>query len=201
MRNFFLLLNFALILQVLCDEHDHVYRANAEVVLWMNTVGPYSNRQETYNYFSLPFCKGYKTTIEHYHETLGEALLGVELEFSGLDIRFNVEQPKTEYCKKTLSSNEAEAMIFAVEHNYWYQMYIDELPLLALVGEKDNGTAFIYTHKKFEIGYNGNQIVLADVVAESRRELKPNQELSFTYEVSWKQSDVNFDKRFEVFNY
>uniref|UniRef100_A0A183BKN8 Transmembrane 9 superfamily member n=1 Tax=Globodera pallida TaxID=36090 RepID=A0A183BKN8_GLOPA len=77
-------------------------------------------------------------------------------------------------------------------------LYIDELPpVWALVGEKDNGTAFIYTHKKFEIGYNGNQIVLADVVAESRRELKPNQELSFTYEVSWKQSDVNFDKRFE----
>lgn len=54
----------------------------------MNTVGPYSNRQETYSYFSLPFCKGTKETIEHYHETLGEALLGVELEYSGLDIRF-----------------------------------------------------------------------------------------------------------------
>lgn len=39
--------------------------------------------------------KGFKTTIEHYHETLGEALLGVELEHSGLDIRFKVDQPKT----------------------------------------------------------------------------------------------------------
>jgi transmembrane 9 superfamily member 3 len=54
----------------------------------MNTIGPYSNRQETYSYFSLPFCKGTKENIEHYHETLGEALLGVELEYSGLDIRF-----------------------------------------------------------------------------------------------------------------
>lgn len=54
----------------------------------MNTVGPYHNRQETYEYYSLPFCKGDKKTISHYHETLGEALQGVELEFSGLDVIF-----------------------------------------------------------------------------------------------------------------
>lgn len=70
------------------DEHDHLYKDNDEVVLWMNTIGPYSNRQETYSYFSLPLCKGSKKDIEHYHETLGEALLGVELEHSGIDIRF-----------------------------------------------------------------------------------------------------------------
>lgn len=54
----------------------------------MNTVGPYNNRQETYEYYSLPFCSGPKSTIGHYHETLGEALQGTELEYSGLDIDF-----------------------------------------------------------------------------------------------------------------
>lgn len=54
----------------------------------MNTVGPYHNRQETYNYFSLPFCRGTKTEISHYHETLGENIIGVELEYSGVDIDF-----------------------------------------------------------------------------------------------------------------
>ncbi len=54
----------------------------------MNTVGPYHNRQETYAYFSLPFCRGSKVSIGHYHETLGEALLGVELDFSGLNLQF-----------------------------------------------------------------------------------------------------------------
>jgi len=62
-----------------------------EVVLWMNTVGPYHNRQETYSYFSLPFCPGPKKDISHYHETLSEALQGVELVFSGLDIDFKGE--------------------------------------------------------------------------------------------------------------
>ena len=57
----------------------------------MNTVGPYHNRQETYGYFSLPFCAGPKESISHYHETLGEALQGTELEFSGLQIEFKAE--------------------------------------------------------------------------------------------------------------
>ena len=61
------------------------YSNHEVVVLWMNTVGPYHNRQETYTYFSLPFCKGPRKEIGHYHETLGEAL---QLEFSGLEISF-----------------------------------------------------------------------------------------------------------------
>lgn len=65
------------------------YNDGEEVVLWMNTVGPYHNRQETYAYFSLPFCSGSKSSISHYHETLSEALQGVELEFSGYEIEFN----------------------------------------------------------------------------------------------------------------
>ena len=64
------------------------YAPGEEIIIWMNTVGPYHNRQETYEYYSLPFCKGHKKTISHYHETLGEALQGVELEFSGLDVKF-----------------------------------------------------------------------------------------------------------------
>jgi hypothetical protein len=64
------------------------YADNDEVVLWANTVGPYHNRQETYSYFSLPFCAGPTKDISHHHETLADALQGVELEFSGLDIDY-----------------------------------------------------------------------------------------------------------------
>ena len=35
---------------------------------------------------------GPKQTISHYHETLGEALQGTELEFSGLEIEFKGKQ-------------------------------------------------------------------------------------------------------------
>lgn len=64
------------------------YKDSEEVVLWMNTIGPYPNRQERYKYFSLPFCRGSKPSVSHHHETIAEALQGVELEFSGIDIDF-----------------------------------------------------------------------------------------------------------------
>ena len=76
---------------LIVDDAMAQYEDHEEVVLWMNTVGPYHNRQETYAYFSLPFCVGTKQTISHYHETMSEALQGVELEFSGYEIDFKGE--------------------------------------------------------------------------------------------------------------
>lgn len=64
------------------------YKNDEQVVLWMNTVGPYYNQQETYSYTSLPFCLGSQKEVGHHHETIGEALQGVELTFSGIDIKF-----------------------------------------------------------------------------------------------------------------
>lgn len=75
-------------INILFHFYFYQYDDHEEVVLWMNTVGPYHNRQETYAYFSLPFCVGTKQSINHYHETLSEALQGVELEFSGYEIEF-----------------------------------------------------------------------------------------------------------------
>ena len=98
---------------VMCDEHDHVYSDRDEVVLWMNTVGPYHNRQETYGYFTLPFCVGPKESISHYHETISEALQGTELEFSGLQIDFKADIHKSEYCKVKLDDDNLKAFLYA----------------------------------------------------------------------------------------
>ncbi|CAG2177595.1 unnamed protein product, partial [Oppiella nova] len=43
---FVCLLVVCLISDTISDEHSHTYEDNEEVVLWMNTVGPYHNRQE-----------------------------------------------------------------------------------------------------------------------------------------------------------
>lgn len=183
------------------DEHDHKYQDNEEVVLWMNTVGPYDNRQETYTYLSLPFCVGPKASISHYHETLGEALLGVELEFSGLDILFKAPVAKTTYCDITLDSAKLQAFIYAVKNRYWYQMYIDGLPIWGIVGEHDesDNSYYLWTHKKFEIGYNGNRIVDVNLTSEVKTKLVLNQKIFLTYEVIWKPSTVRFEERFDKY--
>lgn len=33
------------------------YADGEKVTLWVNKVGPYNNPQETYNYYTLPFCR------------------------------------------------------------------------------------------------------------------------------------------------
>ena len=55
------------------DEHDHLYKEKEEVVLWMNTIGPYSNRQETYSYFSLPLWSVKRLNLFSYLSFLAEA--------------------------------------------------------------------------------------------------------------------------------
>ena len=115
------------------------YQDGEEVVVWMNTVGPYHNRQETYSYFSLPFCHGPKVTISHYHETLGEALQGTELEHSGLNMEFRTNVPKTEYCQVNLDETTLKSFMYAVKNHYWYQMYVDDLPVWGIVGDNEAG--------------------------------------------------------------
>ncbi|KAK0182565.1 hypothetical protein PV327_000690 [Microctonus hyperodae] len=203
----FVVLGIITVNLIQADEHNHVYEDNEEVVVWMNTVGPHRNRQETYSYYSLPFCHGSKDTINHHHETLSEALQGIELQSSGLDVEFKVSVPKTEICAIKLDEESARAFTYAVKNAYSYQMYIDNLPIIGAVGGKEsddegNGESqyYIWTHKKFDIGYRGNQIVDVNLtIDENKAKLIPNTKVQFTYEVNWKKSDVKFEDRFDKY--
>ncbi|XP_071875643.1 transmembrane 9 superfamily protein member 3 [Bombus fervidus] len=185
------------------DEHTHIYEDNDEVVLWMSTVGPYHNRQETYSYYSLPFCMGTKDVINHYHETFSEALQGIELKFSGLEIEFKADIAKMDYCQIKLTEESEKAFIYAVKNQYWYKMYMDDLPIWGVVGEpeENNGVVsyYIWTHKKFDIGYNGKQIVDVNLTSENKVKLVQDAAISFSYEVNWKKSNVKFEDRFDKY--
>jgi transmembrane 9 superfamily protein 3 len=177
-----------------CDEHTHKYELNEEVVLWVNTVGPYHNRQETYPYFSLPFCLGNKPAINHYHETLGENLLGVELEFSGLFITYKGDQTKTMYCSVELTKDKFDLFAYAIKNHYWYQMYTDDLPIWGIVGDYDEkeDAYYLWTHKKFEFGYNDPYIVDVNLTSESKVKLSPGIRVEFSYEVLLIRLDLYF---------
>lgn len=74
--------NFSLLFQYQLDE---------SVTLWVNKVGPYNNPQETYNYYSLPFCHA-PGNPAHKWGGLGEVLGGNELIDSQIDIKFQSMQ-------------------------------------------------------------------------------------------------------------
>ncbi|KRZ10127.1 Transmembrane 9 superfamily member 3, partial [Trichinella zimbabwensis] len=204
LKSILVILIMFLLMATEADEHSHTYKDGEEVVLWMNTVGPYHNLQETYPYFSLPFCRGSKLAIAHYHETISDNLLGVDLEFSGLDIKFKVDVARTAYCTLTLLNEEVDAFHHAIRNHYWFQMYIDDLPLWGIVGEyrndENSGESMkLFTHRLFEIGYNGNTIVEVNLTSNNRIDLKPDVAFDLTYEVKWKPSTVRFHDRFDKY--
>jgi transmembrane 9 superfamily protein 3 len=70
------------------DDNNHIYAANEVVSLWVNTVGPYHNPQETYSYYDLPFCKPQDLEIKKRPSGIGEILEGHELTNSGFLLHF-----------------------------------------------------------------------------------------------------------------
>ena len=91
--------------------------------------------------------------------------------------------------------------MYAVKNHYWYQMYIDDLPIWGIVGdiEDDGNTMHIWTHKKFEIGFNGNRIVDVNLTSEGKVKLEHDAKIPFSYEVVWKESHVKFIDRFDKY--
>jgi hypothetical protein len=73
---------------------SHVYAAGDEVEMLVNTVGPYSNPSETYQYYELPFCK--PMHVEQRANSLGEVLEGSMKQTSMYEIRFGGKTSKRE---------------------------------------------------------------------------------------------------------
>ena len=198
-------------------------------------MGPYANPQEAYEYYTLPYCapetqhhpdKGGKFK-EFKWQSIGEYLGGHALRHSGHDITFS-KQDKTEGCKtKPLSKEQAALFAKAVQHRWFYQMYLDDLPVWGMVGElvpKDKGsvqfqerddlerlekiheltdlskyTPSVYTTRNLVIQYNGQQIVQVDLHSDpgSLTEIKEGAVLEFHLHVHWQETKDNFHGRFE----
>lgn len=53
-----------------------------------------------------------------------------------------VDQGKTTYCSVTLDDESYKAFVYAIKNNYWYQMYLDDLPIWGMVGDIDTKVFF-----------------------------------------------------------
>ena len=188
-----------------------------QVVLWLNKIGPFHNPQETYPYYSLPFCKPSIPELElaKSQPRLGEALEGNQLVDSGLQIEFlkDTKEPIT-LCTKELTAQDAEVFKYAVSQHYWYQCYLDDLPIWAMVGEMDAPVeelleleahgekehaihdVLVYAHKKLSIAYNGKQIIEVNLTYDEPVKVGPGVKLTFTYEVNWIRTAKPFNQRF-----
>lgn len=65
--------------------------------------------------------------------------------------------------------------------------------------DESGKSAYIWTHKKFEIGYNDGRIIDVNLTSEAKVRLQPNSQLTFSYEVIWKPTTIPFSNRFDKY--
>lgn len=190
------------------DERDHVYNTGDRVIIWASTISPRANHQETYSYFSLPFC-----TVSGYEPALGdmslaESLMGLELKDLGIPLKFRENVESADICKVDLTLKTRAQFIEAAKNDYRYTWYLDDLPIYGYIGSSaagHNGTGrdyYLFLKRNITVYYNKERIIAVDVNdvdpvrVSLRLEDEDVDELRFTYSVRWIPTLKEFDERF-----
>jgi len=193
------------------DDYNHRYKEGDRVDLWVNKVGPYANPQEAYEYYMLPYCA---PDTRHHPDnengsfnalkahSIGERLGGHSLRHSGHDLIY--PSPSTpsetgilETCTTSpLTDDQVKLFSTAAEDQWFYQMYVDDLPVWGMVGEllpdleaakgenfgndlshleeavakheekRGEFKPYVYTKRTLQISYNADRIIKVDLTSE-----------------------------------
>lgn len=158
--------------------------------MWAVKIGPYASPVESYGFFDkLSWCQ--PTQLEHRPRRLGETLAGDSPVKSAYKLSFREENNGLLLCEKSLSVDDVNSFIRAIQKRYVYELLMDELPMKLLVGyegeEESAGHNFLYTHIDFLVHVNGGYIIKASAEPDKPIELSEGSaaNLRFTYSVKW----------------
>ncbi|KAH9613601.1 hypothetical protein KSS87_003195 [Heliosperma pusillum] len=186
---FFIVISFLFSSLSLASQSDHKYEADEQVILWVNKVGPYNNPQETYNYFSLPFCHP-QGHVAHRWGGLGEVLGGNELIDSQLSIKYKKNVDKTSMCELELDASKARQFKDAIENSYWFEFFIDDLPLWGMCLSIPFGDY---------CGMMTFTIIHVNMTQDGIKQVEDGGVYDMTYTVTWIPTTVPFSRRFEIY--
>jgi len=103
----------------------------------------------------------------------------------------------------------------AVEEDYYFQMFYDDLPLWGFLGKVEKIIDashptpelrfYLFTHLHFEIFYSGDQVIEINVSTDPAFEVDitkpdPNLVAEFSYSASWKPTTVPFSQRMDKYS-
>ena len=142
----------------LCFCKSKRYQAHERIDVIANTVGPFNNPTETYPYYSLPFCE--HTGKQQRHKmAFGETLTGSRKVTAPYEVTFLDPVPWRALCEENMDAKDVRCLIFyhikyfvdvliglyfllqlmdlkaAIEKDYFFEMFFDELPLWGYIGE------------------------------------------------------------------
>ena len=112
---------------------------------------------------------------------------------------------RTIFCIIELDAAKVEQFREAIGKSYWFEFFIDDLPLWGFVGEvhsdkkNDKSQHLLYTNKNIFVRYNGDQIIRVSLTQDSPKPLEEGKALDMTYSVQWMPIDVIFSQRFDIY--
>lgn len=154
--------------------------------------------------------------VEDKQEALGEILNGDRLVVAPYKINFLIDREPEIICRTRLTRGEVAQFRFAVLKDYFFQMYLDDLPIWGFLGrfdseDEDNDpskatTVYLFKHVQFELLYNGDRII--DVIVQSHPDedtlldvtIDREVDVGFSYSVKWTQTDIPYEKRLEKYS-
>jgi hypothetical protein len=166
---------------------------------------------------------------KRFRQRLGETVAGDHKESSPYEITFMDNVDFRPLCSKTLSPDDIESFKESILNNYFFEMFIEDLPMYGYVGEAGDGEedlfteimenekVYLFTHLHFEVGFNEGRIVSAELKSrnagwkpdgkfeESNHKLditdsSKDIEVQFTYSVQWFPSDIEWRYRFQKYS-
>ena len=201
----------ALLVHVASHKQGKTYDVHVHTPIVANTVGPFNNPTETYPYYSLPFCTGSGKQRRH-KQDLGEVLSGSRKVATPYEITFMDPVPWRSLCEDYLSAADVMEFKNAIDEDFFFEMFIDDLPLWGYLGEVvheefllgqeiQGAKVYLYPHLHFSLGYNNNQVVSANVTTDTKRKIditdaSIGQEIVFSYSVEWKHTpEIKYAER------
>jgi hypothetical protein len=89
----------------------------------------------------------------------------------------------------------------AIEADYYFEMFVDDLPMWGYIGEVmheelllgkaiQGSSVYLYPHLHFVLGFNQDQIVVANVTTDVKRRIEitnavSGMDIEFSYSVEW----------------
>jgi len=156
--------------------------------------------EETPTTMSERRIKGDRAGGEMHKQRLGESIVGDRRETSPYEISFQDDIEWRLLCKTTLETKELTKLKHAIHNNYFFEMFVDDLPMWgyigdfededAILGEMEGSHTYLFPHLHFKIGTNNAQIVSVTVTTERDRRVditnvnKPTA-VQFSYSVEW----------------
>jgi hypothetical protein len=109
---------------------------------------------------------------------MSESLAGDHKVDTAYELEFGVDVEFKELCAKEYGRDELAKLSTAIEEDWYFEMFADELPMWGYLGEHeaedfllghtDRSKHFLYTHLHFVLGTNGDKVVTANVSASQQ---------------------------------